>query len=280
MDVSSATESTLTTQDPTQPIVTCRVRGRLGNQLFELAAIVAYALDHNHRYVFPSKELDPENYSLVNRSVTRQDFKNYDGFYQYVQKNWNYSKIPDVKGNIHLDGYFQSSKFFKNHEEEIKRLFAPTEADNAYLEKKYGNLLKLKPISIHIRRGDFLKLKNHHALKIDYYVKAMKRFSPKNHFCIFSDDIDFCKKLPLFKKYPHCTFIKPDDDVRDLHLMSACAHHIIANSTYSWWGAYLGKNPDRRVIAPDPKKWYPPEKQAIMNTSDVLEPHWEVIKGS
>jgi len=126
-------------------------------------------------------------------------------------------------------------------------------------------------VSVHVRRGDYLKLSDHHpACTLEYYDKAMSKFDGCK-FLIFSDDKKWC--LENFNK-ENCEISFNSDAVEDLQLMSLCDHHIIANSSFSWWGAWLGRNKDKKVIAP--KEWFGPAKNDH-NTKDLYCKDWIVL---
>ena len=116
----------------------------------------------------------------------------------------------------------------------------------------------LVPVSIHVRRTDYLSLSHIHLnLDMKYYLDAISHFSTENSiFIIFSDDVAFIQNEPLFQNLPHKIIVDNPDDEYCFWLMSACAHNIIANSSYSWWASYVNSNPDKLVIAPE--RWFGP----------------------
>ena len=178
-------------------------------------------------------------------------------------------KCPD---NVSLVGYFQSEKYFKHIEDDIRKLFAPKkEAKEAYEEVKE---LFDDPVAIHIRRGDFLRNSvHHHNLSMQYYETALCAFGKERQIIIFSDDTDWCKQQPLFEgdRFLVCEAGGP---YPDLYLMSKCSDFIIANSTFSWWGAWLSHNEDKLVIYPD--RWFGPNN-IDKSTADLFPPEWRMI---
>ena len=169
--------------------------------------------------------------------------------------------ILNKKGNIYLDGFFQSEKNFANIKKVIKKEFSlKKEFINNTIQLLGNKINTCNSISIHVRRGDVANNpttnKYHGLCPISYYEKAMSLVASKinnPHFYIFSDDMEWVKqnlKIP----HPH-TFVSDGKLIpqQEMHLMSKCKHNIIANSTFSWWGAWLNENPDKIVIAP--KKW-------------------------
>jgi hypothetical protein len=139
------------------------------------------------------------------------------------------------KGNI-SDIYVQDPKYFEGCKQELRVLFGD----------HIGNIDK---VAIHVRRGDYVGNSFYVDLsKTNYYKDAMALF-PGKSFMVFSDDIEWCKKQDVFKG---CSFSERHDEVRDLNIMAACKGIIMANSSYSWWAAYLSKA--EKIIAP--KAWY------------------------
>lgn len=140
------------------------------------------------------------------------------------------------KGNI-PDYYLQGEEYFEDYADEIKRLYG-------------AGISKIDQVSIHVRRGDYVNNPFYVDLfSVGYYEKAMAMF-PGASFLVFSDDIEWCKLQDIFK---NCEFSEGNSEIEDLNLMASCQGHIIANSSFSWWGAYLGKG---KVVAPSAKNWY------------------------
>ena len=187
----------------------------------------------------------------------------------------NILKCPN---NSFLEGYWQTEKYFKSIESIIRAdltLVNPLTPNLANLEDE---ITKSTSISIHVRRGDYasnpVTTAYHGLYAIDWYQMAIKEMEKslgrQVHFFVFSDDYDWVKtnlKLDM-----PCTFIKPSPDgmeAQDLYLMSRCKHNITANSSYSWWAAWLNPNPNKKVIAP--AKWF---MGADSNTIDLIPPEW------
>lgn len=152
--------------------------------------------------------------------------------YAYARKN----KLELVDNG--LGYYFQDSSYFEEFRQEIMTLFG------------IGVRLIPDTVAIHVRRGDYV----HHPFYIDlsltdYYEKAMQEF-PNARFLVFSDDIGWCKEQKVFEG---CDFIDPIDEITDFNTMAGCTGHIIANSTYSFWAAYVAPY-TKKIVAP--KLWY------------------------
>jgi hypothetical protein len=177
--------------------------------------------------------------------------------------------------NISITGYFQSEKYFIHCKKIVLKLFRFPKI-TCKLCKKYLNLIYNKnSVAIHVRRGDYLndpKVRYIHGiLGDDYYKKSIiyiKKKVKNPFFFIFSDDIKLVKKTFSFfddKKY---IFIDTKSSINDLYLMSNCKHFIIANSSFSWWGAWLSKN--KRKIVCAPKRWL----RARISTPDIIPESW------
>jgi hypothetical protein len=283
--------------------LTVYCQGGLGNQLFQF--IMGYILAKKNkinlrinieRYNSYDRkfELDrfPEIYKLNIPKIKSNKFYKIlkiSGIYKimnffFFDKN-EFEKSPfifnedllkkKIVKNILLTGFFQNEKYFINYKKIVLKLFKfPKIKDK--LVQQYLNLIKNKnSIAIHIRRGDYYNNPKvrcvHGILGKNYYQKSISYIKKKiknSVFFIFSDDIELVKKtLPFFnnKKY---IFIDTKSTINDLYLMSNCKHFIIANSTFSWWGAWLSKNKNKIVCAPN--KWV----RARISTPDIIPENW------
>ena len=159
------------------------------------------------------------------------------------------------KNSIYLEGYWQNELYFAKIRDLLLRELSPISPMNdvgcAYLNR----IKKCNSVSIHVRRGDYLNFKNIAVLDVDYYVTAVEHIRKnveKPNFFIFSDDLEWCKNSLGF--LDNCIYVdRTQTEIEDLKLMSFCRHNIIANSSFSWWGAWLNQNPNKIVIAP--KGW-------------------------
>lgn len=255
-------------------IVSTKLMGGLGNMLFQIAAAYSTSLrdnkdmicDTNHMIV-PHKSYT----SYLNNIFRKIKFSNNIIINSINnEKEFNYSPIPRTEGNLKIIGYFQSEKYFINHKDEINKLFEVDDDTKNKLIDKYGDILNNETCSIHVRRGDYLKYQNHHPIQsIEYYKESIKLIGEDKHFLIFSDDIKWCESN--FQFLPNKTFITNNLDYEDLYLMSMCKNNIIANSSFSWWGAWLNQNKDKKVIAPS--KWFG-ISNSHLNTNDLYCDKW------
>jgi Glycosyl transferase family 11 len=170
-------------------------------------------------------------------------------------------KFMKLRNNTYLDGYWGNEKYFTTIENIIRTEFTvrlpPTGINEMYLQK----IKATNSVAIHVRRGDYVSNKEtnafHGVCSVAYYQEAITQLSAKisdPHFFIFSDDIPWVKENLLINKFP-VDYIEHNNNLahEDLRLMHSCKHNIIANSSFSWWGAWLNNNPGKIVIAPE--KW-------------------------
>jgi len=250
-------------------MISCFLQGGLGNYLFQIAAAVSLSDDDDavfsdtdisviHKQLSAYKDNILRKIKFVNKSLPKNNVY-YEPHFQY--KKINYSE------NVYLIGYFQSEKYFNI--KKIKELFEPTDEIKNYIITKYETQLKQNTCSIHVRRGDYLKLSAHHPVcDLEYYNKAIAMMPSDTKFLVFSDDIKWCKDNFIGDRFE---FIMEELDIIDLYLMSFCNNNIIANSTFSWWGAWLNNNKNKLVIAPS--KWFGVAKGDI-NTNDIIPENW------
>lgn len=188
-------------------------------------------------------------------------------------------KILRLPDNVYLDGYWQSEQYFSTIAPRIRRdltVAAPARGKNLELAKA---IQKCTSVSVHIRRGDYVSnpqaTRFHGVCDIDYYYRctsAISKICQHPHFFVFSDDPTWAREN--FRPPQETTFIDhngPKDAHEDIRLMSLCQHHIIANSSFSWWGAWLAKYPDKAVFAP--KRWLAAEKLEI-KTDEIVPSSW------
>ncbi len=260
-------------------IVSAEIQGGLGNQLFQLANTLAYAWKHSLIPVF--KKIKKSTSMIKARQVYWKTvfrkilvIKKLDSlqlipiidnkfFYHEIPAKAQIPNIQNKKGII-FKGYFQSAKYFDIYRKVLcKYLFFISPSEKKNLKKKYREIYQKDIISIavHIRRRDYLKITevfinlsetNYYKNSISYFQEKFSNSQLK--FVIFSDDQEWSKKY-LETNFPKLNPIFPNQkDYLELYLMSCCNHQIIANSSFSWWGAYLNNNPIKIILSP--KKWF------------------------
>lgn len=237
--------------------VSCELKGQLGNQLFEIAAALAYAWDYDLEPIFP--ELNKGEWNI---------YYNRDSIFfrlnasplprpplsQFYEPSCyqDHPEKPSFHRDQYLHGYFQSWIHFHHQRSRLLEIFAPSKEVESYLENKYADLLA-HPNSVAVHVRTFNEVAHHDRvspfLGLDYYQQAINLFPEDALFVLFSDRINWCKHH--FKEFNrNIVYIEDNDHVQDLFLMAKLKHHIIANSTFSWWGAYLNTNPHQIVVAP------------------------------
>jgi len=260
------------------PYVTSELWGQFGNQMFAMATATSLALDNGAEAVFPDLATNnnfaiPENYAHVFYHINAAPLTEPIS-YVYNEPHYHYSPIP-YHPNMVIRGWFQSEKYFLNHKQEIIDLFSPHPEIVAYLENKYPNIVhNPKTVSIHYRY--YMEDPNHDVYAkcdLDYYQKAIALFPEDTLFVVFSNQIDWCKEN--FAHIPRdFYFVEGEPHYHDFYLMSLCQHNIIGNSTFSWWAAYLNRNPGRLVIVPP--QWFNPWYGA--NDKDLIPPEWTILR--
>lgn len=214
---------------------------------------------------FKKEELD----IIINRYLLRKPI--------YKEKKFNYdSCIELIPDNSYIWGYWQSEKYFKGIENHLRSEFTFKKSNLMNLLKK--SILQINnSVSIHIRRTDYINnpitKKSHGLCSLEYYQKAIKYVKNKisnPYFCIFTDDVAWVKEN--FKLADSFSIISDPSKLTpsmDMELMSLCNHHITANSTFSWWGAWLNPKPDKIVISP--LNWFNELKHS---TTDLIPDNW------
>ena len=265
--------------------------GRLGNQLFQFASTIGIARKAELEVVFPIENVTnsvvehfkdgkvlnitfdiPKVFNLNKNIIVPKSELNIKYTINEPHFHFDSTLFEKISDNTDLTGYYQSEKYFKHIQNELYDLLTfkddiKEKAINIF-PKVAGNT-----VSIHIRRGDYVYLQQFHPLCTnDYYIKAANIFENINpYFIIFSDDITYCKEL--FGNSENILYIDNVDPYVDLCLMSMCDHNIIANSSCSWWGAWLNKNKNKKVVAP--KQWFGPAYSH--DTKDLYCKNWIVL---
>lgn len=281
-------------------MIIIRIFGGLGNQLFQFAA--AYALAQKHRTELKVDVTAFEEYTLrgfelpkiigtlsvatgeeinalkatstVGRLKAR--LTPYPNRHFYKQSYFHYDpKFFSLGKDVYLQGYFQSEKYFLSGENLITKTIQLQHAVSEKAKLLAKKLQSVESVAIHVRRGDYnnpVALKTHGVLPLRYYREAIEKIKEKQgpvQFFLFSDDpASVAQELNL----PDAVVVSNElsqSHFEDLYLMSHCRHNIIANSSFSWWGAWLNNHPGKMVIAP--KNWF---NQGPKDTQDLLPESW------
>ena len=221
----------------------------LCNQMFQIAAVLSYAADNNFEAIFP--DIQYEGYGpykdTIFRNLNKTPYKESDIELDFNQPGFEFCEIPK-QPNIRLHGYYQSERFFENNKNLIFNTFKPTSKVKQYIIDKYRSKFD-DSISCHVRLSDYTNLQDHHPLLINtnYYKNILDKVDRKN-ILVFSDDIPYCINSGVFDNYmDKVTFMEGEPDIIDLYSMSLCNDNIIANSTFSWWGAWLNDHKYKKV---------------------------------
>lgn len=232
-------------------MVSCINTGGLGNCLFIQATLFAFAKKHNLEYLIPTKIENPHyEGQQVHHFPGFKYSDNIPEFPIYKEKGFEYEEIPYMD-NVCFDGYWQSHLRFNRHRKEL------LEAIGFRWEMKENYCF------LHIRLSDFLDKPDHHPpISKGYIFEAMMNVMTRAQdwesikFLVFSDSIRMAKEMlssKEFKSFP-IEYSEWRNEIEDLELMSQCEHGITANSSLSWWGAYLNQNPNKIIV--HPRIWF------------------------
>ena len=269
--------------------------GRLGNQMFQYAALRGIAAKRGYDWCIPPDTYDhKDNYGLFETFEMTNVKESNIGFVSgdFIQEN-NHCFIPEFfdecPDNVSLDGYYQTEKYFTHIEKEIHDDFT---FKKKYLIpcQEYINSLSSPPIFLHIRQSDNIGREQYHPiLSIEFFENALKQFAEDTLCFVFTDDMEWCKSQEFFKqerflfneKNERYSYQNIDGTGKlqntllpqiDLCLMSLCSGGIIANSSFSWWGAWLQNNRGK-IIAPNSKVWFG-SAMTHLDTSDIVPKRW------
>jgi len=272
-------------------MISCELMGGLGNQLFQIFTTISYALKHKQPFKFLYKDflgnrptywntfLTPLKAFTVKQRPTMTVIKETGFGFQLIQD-------PIQGEDSTLKGYFQSHKYFEEHWNTMARLIRLEEQKTtvkSMYNHNYDNI-----VSMHFRLGDYKYLQDCHPLmKRSYYRNSIQHIinateNNKLKILYFCERIDADEVLIIIKQlkeeFPECTFVKIDHDIFDwvqMLMMSLCRHNIIANSSFSWWGAYFNSREDKIVCYPD--VWFGPKLAPINDTRDLFPETWTKI---
>jgi hypothetical protein len=288
-----------------KPVV-CRLSGGLGNQMFQYAAARALALRIGAPLILDLSwfsTYDERTFALDSLSISGElyhtPFANVKAlarpisrlatplirlrFGVPVYKARQFQLDPHMmrlEDGVYLKGYWQSEKYFDQADAQIRADFQCVRPFTSDRQKVVDHIATKNAISVHVRRGDYVTSAKYNAVhgtcSPQWYQLAMEKMAQdvaEPAFFIFSDDPEWARANLPTQWEAH--FVEPQNDKRDfedMHLMSRCQHHIIANSSFSWWGAWLNGSKTKRVIAP--AKWF---ATAQHDTTDLIPESWDKI---
>lgn len=275
--------------------------GRMGNQMFQYASLRGIAANRGFDFLIPpenhigkTKYCLFESFKMTNVKEKNKAFNDLQ-CKTYEIKNFEFDEsfFNSCPDNCNLDGFFQTEKYFKHISNEIREDYEFNDDIKSSCKEiinEIGNA-----IFLHVRRGDYVRVQEYHPLiEESYYKKALERFDSNISVIVLSDDFEWCKKQDIFK--PDRFFISESDikfnqkvqmgdgaieyplvPFYDLCLMSMCKGGIIANSSLSWWGAWLIENQDKQIISPHYDKWFG-RLYNHYNMIDIIPKEWEMIQ--
>jgi|TARA_B110000305_G_C19290417_1_gene563906 hypothetical protein len=270
-------------------MTTATILGGLGNQLFQIFNLISYSLSNGIEFHFKSQvqqQKDRPFYWDNFLKSLKPFIKPIEIKEKYKEQQFHFSKIPayeNLNKTVSFEGYFQSYKYFQTNEKEIFKMI------NLYsqrdcLKDKFDQLYKLENcISMHFRIGDYQNKQMYHViLDVNYYIESLKYIFNKTkkkwnilYFYEENDTSMVTKQIDIMRiEFPKITFTPINTSIPDyeqLLLMSLCRHNIIANSTFSWWGAYFNMNESKIVCYP--RTWFGPS-YANKKTNDMFPDSW------
>lgn len=256
-------------------LITGAFMGGLGNQLFQAAHALAQGWKHNRPVVFVPNSYTPGQGRNASKYVTNvfRNLKFVDEFVDYTvvdEGTFHYRGVEPAEGNTAFNGYYQSTKNWFGYEFLIRNIFEPDVTAVECMLEKYPQLKEPNTLSLHVRRSEYLLLsETHPTITLDYIKKALEVIGEYSTVFIFSDDHQWVKdNLDL----PSAVYADESEDYLELWLMSLCTNHIMSNSTFSWWGTFLNKNMEKKIVAPS--VWFGPKGP---DAKDIYEPHWNLI---
>jgi len=275
------------------PIIVGYLIGGLGNQLFQIFTIISYSIKHNISFIFPKEKFDKsdrktywetELFKKIQLSITENnEIPDLPILWEHELGNQN---IPEVKYNFKLHGYFQNERYFKYNFDKIYN-FMEIENTKSKIKEKYKEYFQNKnTISIHFRLGDYKHLSHTHPIiDINYYKNSLETILKNNennydilYFYEKEDEITVNSYIEFLKKYfPENNFIQINTVIEDweqLLLMSCCNHNVIANSSFSWWGAYFNMYENKKVTYPS--IWF--TENVNKKASDICPKQWIQIQ--
>jgi hypothetical protein len=268
---------------------TISIRGGLGNQLFQVFMLMSYCIEDNCNYTFPSQMLDWDKYrhpywdTFFNELKHLVNTDNINKFIEFVEPNYHYNEIGPRTDNTIFVGYFQTELYFKKHFERICTDLKIREKQEV-IKNKY--IKSENTIALHFRMGDFVNPAHHPIMPDTYYIDSLTHIINNTQFngwnvyysCESCDDAVVINRINNIKQtFKQLTFIKINNEMEDweqMLLMSTCEHNIVANSSFSWWGAHFNTNANKIVCYPS--VWFGPAKNNL-NLKNLHPESWTKI---
>ena len=294
-------------------IICTRVLGGLGNQMFQYAAGLSLAQHVNAQLIVDTSSFSRyplRNYALSAFGIHADEVKcrgedtrpaievmrerlvrrlgrwggpaRWNGLIKVVEPHTQFwPGFYELKGNCYLEGYWQSAQYFRYIEQRLRKVFDLSRFSHSTSRKMEEAILE-EPhsVAVHIRRGDYatnpLNMRTHGLCERAYYDRAkrlIEKYAGGTKFFIFSDEGDVARRE--FSDWTNTIFVPPNSQEQDMMLMSLCRHAIIANSSFSWWAAWLNRNPEKCVVAP--RLWFSRERMRETSAVDLLPDDWILV---
>lgn len=254
-------------------LVTCEFLGRLGNNLFQVAAMIHYSKKYNVPWFIPLNYHHRQIYKYWQFPRYRGNIKKLPVFDRASSdETWGYCDLPFYPNGVKLRGFWQSWKYLDPVKDDVLK---------AWNFKAYDELKDF--VSIHVRLGDYVTHPDYFPPVTKSYIRlAIDTLNEKTgikheKFLVFSDEIQIIKRS-FTNNFPELTFVYSEgtNEYEELSKMSSCGHNIIANSTFSYVAAYANRNPEKIVITPSADEWFGVKSK--LDTKDLLPPTWEQVK--
>ena len=231
------------------------------------------------KYYFFLNKLNGKHNTLLSKATRKvlRGLLRFTKFYYQERGEFIFDKdVFNIRTDTYFYGYWQNEKYFKKYRKELLEVFTLKNIHSKTIEYQQ-QIIESESVSLHIRRGDYVTNTHtnsvHGVCDIKYYKRAVAEVlknKKQTQFFIFSDDLVWAKDNLDFIDSKIFVELEPSiPDHEEMYLMSRCKHNIIANSSFSWWGAWLNQNSDKKVIAP--KKWF---KGSKLNASDLIPDSW------
>lgn len=253
--------------------------GHLGNQMFQYAFVKSMSIKHKKSFCIPPQQVFGKYYyqdlfSNIDECFNIKCNRSMTDFPSVVERFFHFDEDlfeNPPEHDVNYVGFFQSEQYFKHVERQLRSDFEFKKEIQIACDPIISEMHNDDCIGIHIRRNDFLKNPNHPVQPNSYYEKALTEFDNHLKVYVFSDDPEWCMQQKIFED-DRFSVSEIGDPYMDLFLLSQCTHHIICNSTFGWWGAWLADSVN--VIAP--KNWFAGDCKDH-NTKDLYLKHWVLI---
>ena len=260
-------------------MILTRLQGGMGNQIFQWA----YGRHLSNKYnlelyidlIFYNQHMTgttKRSYSLskfpkIKSEIFNTSILSNSKTFQQLNDNFKFNELTyNNNFNYYLTGYWQSENYFLESSDLIRNELSPS--DSILKKLNLTPFIDTNVVSLHVRRTDYVTSNGYHPVQsIEYYKKALDVIGEYDYIFVFSDDIQWCKDNLTFN---NMIFMEGFDDVEDLWLMSMCKNNIIANSSFSWWGAWLNNNLNKKVIAPN--NWF--GSKVNLSVDSIIPNNW------